>query len=465
MRPAPATNDHAIGLGSRTSTGLVGTSSETASHFAAFLNASRRSSLELMGRLQSQEQQGRRERLEVEKSALGSDSAPEAGDAAESSDVPDEPGRVERMREMLDERQHETAVDDASDAGDAASAVSPAAPGHQGATASGDGDAQHRPATPAGVRSSTSPQAGTSPGGGAEATGTVAAEPLQASNSTGTGQSGPTLQTAQHGAGDTSVPTAVASSSHARTGSQSGNGGAGLDTLGAAATAKPANGAATAKGGASEFQQLMSQLARQRGPQAEGINAQTARAMKSGKPQPLMRGETVDIEGTGSVRDLARLVRSRIGPNQSSMLIDLSPPELGRVRVDVEMRDGVLTVRFQAATAAGEQAIRGRLDDLRSALELQGVRIDRLQVEAQPSMSPDPPRHDLPGQSQGEAHGQPHTWHNNGASGDGSGGSSQDGTAAQDLAASMRQESTGVEDVAVSQIAAETTRSGVDVVA
>jgi flagellar hook-length control protein FliK len=133
-----------------------------------------------------------------------------------------------------------------------------------------------------------------------------------------------------------------------------------------------------------EFQQLLSQLGRQRLGESGPTSSQTPAAATKGKSAAAALQKTVDMESTGSIDELARLVRSQIGQRRSSMTIELSPQELGRVRVDVQMQDGVASIEFQADTPEGEQAIRSKLDDLRSALEQQGIRVDHVQVEQTP---------------------------------------------------------------------------------
>ena len=70
------------------------------------------------------------------------------------------------------------------------------------------------------------------------------------------------------------------------------------------------------------------------------------------------------------------------------MVLRLDPPELGKLRVDVEMHNRVLTVQFHAETQAGHQALQNRLVDLRSALEQHGIQLDRVDVEFRPPATP-----------------------------------------------------------------------------
>lgn len=94
--------------------------------------------------------------------------------------------------------------------------------------------------------------------------------------------------------------------------------------------------------------------------------------------------EPVNVNGPAGPEDLARVVRSRLGAHHSNMTIQLDPPELGRVRVDVKMHQDMLTLRFQTETEAGQNALQGRIRELTGALEGQGVRLDRVEIEYRP---------------------------------------------------------------------------------
>ncbi len=101
-----------------------------------------------------------------------------------------------------------------------------------------------------------------------------------------------------------------------------------------------------------------------------------------------------NLSESKSADELARVIHTSIGSKRSNMTLRLDPPELGRLRVDVRMADEAMTVRFEADTPAGQEAIRGRLTELRDALERHGIHINQMEVELRP---PAPTRHDLQG--------------------------------------------------------------------
>jgi flagellar hook-length control protein FliK len=61
----------------------------------------------------------------------------------------------------------------------------------------------------------------------------------------------------------------------------------------------------------------------------------------------------------------------------------MRPPELGRVDMRIEMRDGVLHASIHAEHAQTADLVRSALDDLRARLDADGVRSGQLTVDSQ----------------------------------------------------------------------------------
>jgi len=77
---------------------------------------------------------------------------------------------------------------------------------------------------------------------------------------------------------------------------------------------------------------------------------------------------------------IARVVQAKVSGKDTFARIRLDPPELGTVRVNLHLKSDSVVVRLVADNADARDAIKSRLDDLRSALQQQGVRVDRLEV-------------------------------------------------------------------------------------
>jgi flagellar hook-length control protein FliK len=77
-------------------------------------------------------------------------------------------------------------------------------------------------------------------------------------------------------------------------------------------------------------------------------------------------------------------VKAQLLPHGGSMQIRLDPPELGALKVMVEMRDGTMTATFQTSNDEATQLLSHSLNQLKHVLEGQGVSVERLQVQQAP---------------------------------------------------------------------------------
>jgi len=161
-------------------------------------------------------------------------------------------------------------------------------------------------------------------------------------------------------------------------GTQTNSGNGSASELGqSGATAKAGQVAAKAGTAPAEFQSLLQQAGRAR-------SAMTADAAASAKAGAATEETVLDPSRAESIEKLARVLRSQLGTRNSTMTLRLDPPELGSLRVEVRMQDQTLTLKIQADTQAGQNALHSRLDTLRQALEQQGVRVEQMTVEYRP---------------------------------------------------------------------------------
>lgn len=77
-------------------------------------------------------------------------------------------------------------------------------------------------------------------------------------------------------------------------------------------------------------------------------------------------------------------VRSQLLPNGGTMQIRLDPPELGALQVSVQMRDGMMTASFQTSNDDATKLLSHSLNQLKTALESQGVIVDKIHVQQAP---------------------------------------------------------------------------------
>lgn len=84
--------------------------------------------------------------------------------------------------------------------------------------------------------------------------------------------------------------------------------------------------------------------------------------------------------------NFARVVRGMQGAlNQQggSVTLRMTPPELGTVRIELALMQGVVSARFHAETESVRQLLTEQLAQLRSGLERQGLNVERLTVQTQ----------------------------------------------------------------------------------
>ncbi len=74
--------------------------------------------------------------------------------------------------------------------------------------------------------------------------------------------------------------------------------------------------------------------------------------------------------------------------------LKLFPEQLGQVDVKISMQNGVLTAVFQTERAMAKDLLDGQMAQLRSALQAQGLHVDKLVVSQDPSNALDMDQHD-----------------------------------------------------------------------
>jgi len=77
---------------------------------------------------------------------------------------------------------------------------------------------------------------------------------------------------------------------------------------------------------------------------------------------------------------LVRMIRTHTGPQKSSAILHLNPPELGRMRVNVSLEKSQLTLSVHTESSHAKHVIAERMDLLRQSLDQHGVAIERFDV-------------------------------------------------------------------------------------
>ncbi|NLX13316.1 MAG: flagellar hook-length control protein FliK [Phycisphaerales bacterium] len=195
-----------------------------------------------------------------------------------------------------------------------------------------------------------------------------------------------------HGGAGWSAEQSVASPNAGQSGSEGRQGGSAHSSTTAAV--KGGDAAAQTRGTAMDFQGVFEGAAR----------TSTDSSLKNVKTVPSQQQSsaasgTIDLNRPGSIRELAHILRGRAGLHNSNMTLRLDPPELGQVRIEVRMQQQELSLRIQADTEAGHDALHSKLGDLRDALERQGIQIKEMDVEWRPPASTPAAPRDADGQA------------------------------------------------------------------
>lgn len=121
----------------------------------------------------------------------------------------------------------------------------------------------------------------------------------------------------------------------------------------------------------------------------ENAAAQTGAALNSAGPALAKNGHAAaaaqgtrpsPIEYTRFVQRVSRAFHA-LGDEGGQIKLRLSPPELGSLKLEVKLQDGVMTARLEAETAAARGLLVDSLPQLRERLAEQGIQIERFDVD------------------------------------------------------------------------------------
>jgi len=84
-----------------------------------------------------------------------------------------------------------------------------------------------------------------------------------------------------------------------------------------------------------------------------------------------------------SARFLSRVAKAFTAAQQrdGEVRLRLSPPELGSLRLQVSVQDGVMVARMETETEAARASLTNNLPALRERLAEQGIRVERFDID------------------------------------------------------------------------------------
>jgi len=103
---------------------------------------------------------------------------------------------------------------------------------------------------------------------------------------------------------------------------------------------------------------------------------------KTVESEPVSKNDT-------NIERIVRLLRLRIGKDRSVATLRLDPPELGKIRLHMDLRHDRLTLQVETQTVAARRLLGEQLDTLRRNLEASGIHLERVEIRSpEPTNSP-----------------------------------------------------------------------------
>ena len=106
-----------------------------------------------------------------------------------------------------------------------------------------------------------------------------------------------------------------------------------------------------------------------------------------------------------NIERILRYVHARIGKDRSVATLRLDPPELGMLRLRMDLRDTQLGLLIETQTPAARRLLSDKLDELRRSLAATGIQLERCEVRVPPA-APDGPPSETPQHAQAWAGSQ-----------------------------------------------------------
>ncbi len=168
--------------------------------------------------------------------------------------------------------------------------------------------------------------------------------------------------------------------------------------------------------------------------------SQLGTAAVSGAPATSV-GEAL-VSGVDGAEDLsaaARMLRASQGAGRFNVTMQLDPPEMGQLKVQVRMHQQVMTLQVEAQTQAVAKLIESRMNELRETMASHGIRMDRVEVVVK---APTSGEANTSGQDSNSANGANQEQSDIGQPGDWDGGSLHDDPSGESSDARSDTEST-----------------------
>lgn len=160
-------------------------------------------------------------------------------------------------------------------------------------------------------------------------------------------------------------------------------GGVSASNLTAAASAgrhavvAPAAGVQSTAGGRAELTTVVTRLEEN----SVGVRARVA-------SKAAFARESEGAERAANLRRIVRVVQQHLRENSAHTVLRLDPPELGSLRLEMNLRGDALTLRIDTSTHLAQRLLQEDVEKLRQGLEAAGIQLARVEVRP-PATTPE----------------------------------------------------------------------------
>ncbi len=112
------------------------------------------------------------------------------------------------------------------------------------------------------------------------------------------------------------------------------------------------------------------------------------------------------------IERIVRVIRHSLRHGQTRTTLRLDPPALGKLRIDIELHDSSLHLRFEPAHELAHRLLNRQVDELAAALRAAGLEPQRIEIQPAPGTPPHGTHADAGAHHGGAANGgHPHAAH------------------------------------------------------
>jgi flagellar hook-length control protein FliK len=146
---------------------------------------------------------------------------------------------------------------------------------------------------------------------------------------------------------------------------------------------------------------------------ASAVTSAARTATKLAGPSTAKAGASQPADSAArqaNIERIVRVVRSQMNGERAHTVMRLDPPELGRLRLQLDLRGAGLSLRVDTSTEVAQRLLTEDVDKLRHGLEASGIQLERIDIRG-PAVSPSANEHDPPQHAESEPEAQARAQH------------------------------------------------------